>query len=245
MNIASYGNYNLQTMLAFTLPNDGNYFLGYGAWNFKLDQTVLSTTSAGVSGMQFGGPGYLAFLPGGTEKVRIYGDGNMLVGTTTVVQSSQLTVNGSLATDGLTSHAGTGGAYQSNKFNFQWTGSAALWVDGTNIGNIATSSDYRIKKNVTTQTASGLDRVMQLRPVSYEYTDYKELFKADGIIREGFIAHEVQEVIPSGAQGAKDEENQIQSLRIDAILSVTVKALQELKADNDALRARIAALESK
>jgi len=184
-----------------------------------------------------------------TKRMTIDSSGNLLVGTTSVIQSSQLTVNGSLATDGLTSHAGTGGAYQSNKFNFQWTGSAALWVDGTNIGNIATSSDYRIKKNVTTQTASGLERVMQLRPVSYEFSDYKELFKSDGIIREGFIAHEVQEVISSGAQGAKDEENQIQSLRVDAILSVTVKAVQELNAnlvaELQSVRARLAALESK
>jgi hypothetical protein len=82
LNIASYGDFTLQTMLAFTLPNDGNYFLGYGVWNFKLDQTASSTTSAGVNGMQFGGPGYLAFMPGTSEKARFSAAGGFSVGTT-------------------------------------------------------------------------------------------------------------------------------------------------------------------
>jgi hypothetical protein len=173
------------------------------------------------------------------------GSGNVGIGLSN--PSYKLQVNGAVAGDGYQSHAGTGAAFGSNQFNFQWTGNPYLWVDTTNVGQIATVSDYRIKKNVTTQTASGLERVMQLRPVSYEFTDYKELFKADGIVREGFIAHEVQEVIPSGAEGTKDEENRVQNLRVDAILSVTVKALQELNANLvaqvAALSQRLAALE--
>jgi hypothetical protein len=85
---------------------------------------------------------------------------------------------------------------------------------------------------------------MALRPVTYQMADYGNLFKAGDDIKEGFIAHEVQEVIPSGAEGAKDEENRIQNLRLDAILAVAVKAIQELKATVDAQAARIAALEA-
>jgi hypothetical protein len=76
-NVASFGNFSLQTMMAFTLPNDGNYFLDHSVWNFKLDQTASSTTSAGVNGMQFGGPGYLAFMPGGSERFRINASGGI------------------------------------------------------------------------------------------------------------------------------------------------------------------------
>jgi hypothetical protein len=83
LNIASYGNFTSQTMLAFTLPNDGNYFTGYAAWNFKLIQTASSITSAGVSGMEFGGPGYLAFLPDGTERARISSTGLAVTGALT------------------------------------------------------------------------------------------------------------------------------------------------------------------
>ena len=52
----------------------------------------------------------------------------------------------------------------------------------------------------------------------------------DGVAREGFIAHEVQEIIPSAVEGEKDAENQIQSLKLDALCSVMVKAIQELNA---------------
>ena len=94
LNIASYGDFTLQTMLAFTLPNDGNYDTGYSTWNFKLDQTASSTTSAGVTGMQFGGPGYLAFMPGGTEKARITSGGEVYIAGTTDQGAYNLQCNG-------------------------------------------------------------------------------------------------------------------------------------------------------
>ena len=75
LTIASFGDFTLQTMLAFELPNDGAYQTGFTTWNFKLDQVASSITSAGVSGLQFGGPGYIMFAPGGTEKLRIAADG--------------------------------------------------------------------------------------------------------------------------------------------------------------------------
>ena len=71
---------------------------------------------------------------------------------------------------------------------------------------------------------------MQLRPVTYELQDYGTLFKADGLAREGFIAHELQAVIPSAVDGEKDAPNQIQSLKLDALVSVLTKAIQEQQA---------------
>jgi hypothetical protein len=189
----------------------------------------------------------LKFTTANAERARIDSSGKVGIGLTN--PGYELEVNGTITCQGYLTRAGFAGTAGSNRFNIQWTSSANLWIDTTNLGAIQISSDYRIKKNIQTQTASALDRVMQLRPVTYELTDYNELFKADGIIREGFIAHEVQEVIPSGAEGTKDEENRVQNLRVDAILSVTVKALQELNANLvaqvAALSQRLAALESK
>ena len=73
--------------------------------------------------------------------------------------------------------------------------------------------------------------------------DYGTLFKSNDAIKEGFIAHEVQEIIPSGADGVKDDENTIQSLRVDAILAVVVKAMQEQQVIIESLKTRITALE--
>ena len=116
-------------------------------------------------------------------------------------------------------------------------------VDNSVVGTAATSSDYRIKQNIALQTESGIDKVKLLKPSTFQFKDYQGVFKADGITREGFIAHEVQEVIPSGATGTKDGAD-IQSLQLDAIVSVLTKALQEAVAKIETLEAKVAALEA-
>jgi hypothetical protein len=156
-----------------------------------------------------------------------------------------LYAEGLISNYGIGSHSGVGGAYQNNAINFQWNGSATrLWVDTTDQGSITVSSDYRVKKDVQTQTADALARVSQLRPVTYTYADYEPFsWKADDVLREGFIAHELAEIIPSAVDGEKDEENKIQSLRLDALCSVLVKAIQEQQSIIEQLTQRIAALE--
>ncbi len=131
-----------------------------------------------------------------------------------------------------------------NVYNFYWNSPNLIaYVDNTLIGTAATTSDYRIKQNIALQTESGIDKVKLLKPSTFQYKDYEGVFVADGITREGFIAHEVQEVIPSGATGTKDGTD-IQSLQLDAIVSVLTKALQEAVAKIETLEAKVAALEA-
>ena len=203
-----------------------------------------STFGPSGAGVNLDKDGNLVFVNAGTVCARINPAISFLVGTTSVPANrptgvGTLTVGGDLTCNGIGSHAGSGGAYQANTFNFQWTGFPHLWVDTTDLGIIQTVSDYRVKKNVVTQTAPAIERIMQLRPVTYEMADYGNLFIADGVQREGFIAHEVQAVIPSGAEGEKDAENKIQNLRADAILAVVVKAMQEQQVQIEALKAEV------
>jgi len=155
-----------------------------------------------------------------------------------------LAVTGTVASSGTLGRQGASGASFGNAMNSWWTGSnLQAWVDTTNVGNITLTSDYRIKKNIETQILPAIHRITQLRPVTYTRADYKSLYKADTVSREGFIAHELAEIIPSAVEGEKDAENQIQSLRLDALCSVMVKAIQEQQALIESLTTRLTALE--
>ena len=157
----------------------------------------------------------------------------------------QLTIqnNGILKCRGRLGRQGTSGSDGTSAYNFNWSGtSMEMWVDTVNLGNVNYTSDYRIKREIQTIDTDATSRVKALRPVSYKRADYGELFKASEETLEGFIAHEVQEVIPSGATGTKDCENEVQSLRLDAILAVTTKALQEALTRIEALEAQLTQL---
>jgi len=220
---------NLIATGALTVGTSGTYGVGTvyadASWGMLFTSATSAPTQANFAWLTYAG----------AEIAR-------MVGTDFRLASGTLTVAGSTQTDGLVSHAGTGGAFGSNKFNFQWTGNPILWVDGTNVGQIATVSDYRIKRNIASQTESGLAKVMQLRPVVYQLANYNNLFVASDDIKEGFIAHELQEVIPSAVSGQKDAEDQIQSLKLDAVCAVLAKAIQEQQAQIEALKADVAAL---
>ena len=172
-------------------------------------------------------------------------DGN----TFTPTERMTLSSDGILTCFGRTGREGRNGTTAGNVINFMWTVSATLqaWIDTTNIGNLSYSSDYRIKKNITTMSDGAIDRIKLLRPVTYQPDDFTlngtVVSAASDTVKEGFIAHEVGEIISSGCEGEKDAENQIQTLQLDAIVSVSTKALQELIAKVETLEAKVAALE--
>jgi hypothetical protein len=112
-----------------------------------------------------------------------------------------------------------------------------------------TSSDYRLKENITPMTGA-LSKVALLKPVTYKW-------KVDGSDSQGFIAHELAEVCPQAVSGEKDAVNEDGSINPQGIdtsflVATLTAAIQELKAlvDTQAstittLTDRITALEAK
>lgn len=111
----------------------------------------------------------------------------------------------------------------------------------------ATSSDVRVKKNIVTLD-DGLATLMRVRPVSFEYVDAYKAGKQgmDGTMR-GFIAQEVEEVVPDMVQKVDEKfgDKEISDFRVlnsSGFTPILVRAIQEIKEENDSLRRDLDAL---
>lgn len=138
------------------------------------------------------------------------------------------------------------------------TGNSYIRIDSTvlkfinfyygisNVGQIVTggtnvlyqsNSDYRLKENVTGMTGA-LDRVSQLKPSRYNFISHPETQV------DGFMAHELQEVVPQAVSGQKDEMNEdgtpkYQGVDHSQIVPLLVGAIKELKAEIEELKKQI------
>ena len=144
----------------------------------------------------------LIFGINGAERARVDSSGNLLVGQTTAgvvngigtsieasgFENARITVN----------HSSGGSSNGSFYMRFAYGGTVAGTISQSSITSVAynTSSDYRLKENIVPM-ANALAKVAQLKPVTYTW-------KTDGSAGQGFIAHELAEVIPDCVTGEKD-----------------------------------------
>ncbi len=101
------------------------------------------------------------------------------------------------------------------------------------------NSDIRLKNNVQ-PIAGALDRLLQLRGVTFEWKDPAEQGNHTGTQR-GFIAQEVEKVVPEwvGIDGKG-----FKTLNLTGMEPMIVESLRTLKVENDELRGRVKALEA-
>ena len=105
-------------------------------------------------------------------------------------------------------------------------------------------SDYRLKENISTLTGA-IDKVKALNPVRFKRNDHE-----DAVMQDGFLAHEVQAVVPEAVVGEKDavkEDGSIDPQSMDAALLIPVltSALKEAITKIEVLESKVAALEAK
>jgi Chaperone of endosialidase len=101
-----------------------------------------------------------------------------------------------------------------------------------------TSSDARLKSNIQPLT-SGLDEVMRLQPVSFNFRESLESSNYDGH-NIGFIAQQVKEVIP---EAVTENPDSLLAINTTTLIPVLVKAIQELKEENQILSTKIEQLQ--
>ncbi len=114
----------------------------------------------------------------------------------------------------------------------------AIRNNGSNVGSITqngsstsfnTSSDYRLKENVD-YTWDATTRLKQLKPVRFNF-----IADDNNTTLDGFLAHEVSDLVPGAVHGTKDAM-EMQQLDHSKLVPLLVKTIQELEA-------RIATLE--
>jgi len=119
---------------------------------------------------------------------------------------------------------------------------------GTNTWTI--TSDERLKQNIRSFT-DGLDVILGINPIWYQYNG-KGGFINDGNAYIGVIGQDIKKVAPYtvGTYTAKlnpDDETETELLNFQshALIFNLINAVKELKQENDALKARIEAVEQK
>ena len=188
--------------------------------------TNLTVDSVNINGNEIQATSnQLAFVTGGSaERVRIDSSGNIFYGGRTTTG----------ATTNATAYLDTSTMYKS----YQGTGTPHMtFLNGaTTVGTITnngtnaaynTTSDYR-KKNVIGDIEDACERVLDLRPLQYEFKDIINPTR-----QEGFLAHEVQEVVPQAVTGDKDAVDPVtdapilQQLDHSKLVPLLTQALRE------------------
>jgi len=201
-----------------------------------------SANQGGYLGYEGTGGTNMTFYTSATEKMRIDSSGR--VGINTASPTAMLHINSD--SDSITParfNVTTTGAASKNCVIFQREGTNVGFITVTNAATAyVTSSDYRLKENIVPMTGA-LDKVAQLNPVTYKW-------KIDGSDGQGFIAHELQAIVPDCVYGEKDaidtEGNpEYQGVDTSFLVATLTAAIQEQQTIINDLKARVETLEAK
>ena len=214
--------------------------------DFSGSAVAAFTANANTGEVRIGGvlsSWFPTFYSNGSERMRITSGGALCVGTTFatgtvrfIVESDTTTVNPMTVSNTRATAA------QDYSIIFYRAGNIVGSVQTTlSATSFVTSSDYRLKENIAPMTGA-LAKVAQLNPVTYDW-------KAGGS-SQGFIAHELQAVVPDCVVGEKDEvdaDGNIKPQGVDTsfLVATLTAAIQELKATVDAQATAIAELQAR
>ena len=185
--------------------SDGTNFDEMAAIFFQADEGIGNNDT----------PGAMVFYTtpngdnSGTERMRISNDGQVrfvngqvTIGGTSVLNSSELSVT-SPGSNNRVATFNSGGTSATDHIVFQnGNGEVGTIKTSGNATAFNTSSDYRLKENETALN-DGITRLKQLKPYYFN-------FKTEpNTKQEGFLAHEVESVVPIAVSGEKDATKEI------------------------------------
>jgi hypothetical protein len=179
----------------------------------------------------------ISFWTSDSQRMQIDTSGNLLVGRTTNYGDGSMGTP-LVQTGGVAGSKAGLGVIQNSTASTSAIGFANpngfcgdISTSGTSTA-YNTSSDYRLKENIAPMTGA-LEKVATLKPCTYTW-------KADGSAGQGFIAHELQAVVPYCVTGTKDAVDKdgkpkYQGVDTSFLVATLVSAIQELTARLEAL----------
>jgi len=230
---STYSDYGLRIIRNNLGANTSTEMIHRGTGNFNFNATQAAN---------------IAFRTQNIERLRIDSTGNVGIGT--IGPSQKLHVVGRVA-----STAGNGfqiinsyGSPLLSDFYGSFTTSSSLYIGGPFGGQACyasafnITSDYRLKENETPLTEAS-SRIKKLKPIRFNYISSENTV-------DGFLAHEVAEVIPEAVTGEKDAvredgSDELQGLDLSKIVPLLTAALQESITKIEQLEQRIQTLENK
>gem|GEM_PF-4357910 len=218
-NIGVYG-YGTYQGIYGTNDNGNNGYLGGDSYG------VYGSGSYGVYGL---GTSYGVYGSGGSYG--LYGRGTFMGAR---VQDSD---SGTYAYLGYGAYTLYGNGDIKALGNLEVSGGA--WKTGG--GSWSILSDARLK-DIQAPYIRGIDAISALSPVYFNYKDDNAMLLPSEKTYVGFVAQEVQKVIP---EAVTENDQGYLMIENDAIQWAMLNAIKELKAENDELRTRIEALENR
>jgi len=200
---------------------EGFEFIPGFSTGLNLLQTYNRSASA-YDSLRFDSADY-RFTIGGAEKMRLTSAGELLLGTTTSISGGGILQVKRASTARIIS---TQSYDTSLQYHHTFMNSSGSLVGSISVSTTSTayntSSDYRLKENVVADW-DATTRLKQLNPVRFNF-----ISDADTTV-DGFLAHEVQSVVPEAISGThngmRDEEYEVSAATgdiytpaIDAVL---------------------------
>jgi len=196
------------------------------ALEIKDDECVFNNGSNDVDfRVETDGNTHALFIEGSTDNISM-GGSDTTPGAGTDARLNIITKNGGQSAL-VCFNAGTGAVNQISMEN--GNGQVGRITTDGSATSYQTSSDYRLKENVSDMTGA-TERLKQLKPKRFNF-----IADDTNTLVDGFLAHEAQAIVPESVTGTKDEVDDngkavMQGIDPAKLVPLLVKTIQELEA---------------